>query len=164
MNTFTFTDDEAKVIKVALDQYKNNLAAFHSMLISTEVSQAQMQKRNSNIDIAINKLGRKPRYIIGECSGPELDSLSLNAGEMIRFSEDSEREQLIRQAITNNIGDEGWRPEDLIDRVREDVLAQSGSIYYLDDKPILEIYNSKAEITRTKHSEYIDSSFGYKFL
>lgn len=147
MNTFTFTDDEIELLVE---------------LVAT--ADDSDQKQLVILSQLSKKLERKPKYIIGECGGPELDRLSFNAGEMIRFSEDSEREQLIRQAITNNIGGEGWRPEDLIDRVRVDVFAQSGSIYYLDDKPILEIYNSKAEITRTQHSEYINSSFGYKFL
>ena len=64
MNTFTFTDDEVYAIKTSLDQHKNNLATFHSMLESTGVSQAAMQKRNSNIDTAIKKLEREP-IIVG---------------------------------------------------------------------------------------------------
>tara|TARA_R110000850_G_scaffold248096_1_gene372998 strand:+ start:89 stop:526 length:438 start_codon:yes stop_codon:yes gene_type:complete len=145
MNTFTFTDDEVIYI-----------------LSSISVTIATLEATGDYRDKAIyenllNKLERKQRTLISEST---IKANSIEDGLVSQLLR--KRELILKQAIDNHLGD--WVLADLEGRLRSEEFSGKLTIYFLDDKPILEMAKVESYISSNGHSVGFNAEETYKFL
>jgi len=165
MSTYTFTAKEVELlielIATADDTDQDKLAVLSSLS---------------------EKLNRKHKRTTGKCGDywytdhngaliyatktPPKDFITPNT-ITIDFNKPMEqelekKEALVMQAIDNHLAD--WSLSSIYGRVRSENHHSGVTVYFLDDKPILELRNSESRISLSSTPTELNTNISYRFL
>ena len=140
MNTFTFTDGELELLIEAIDS-----------------TQAYAPHGSDELLPIREKLERKQTTLMSEGTIKANSIQNELASQLLK-----KRELILKQAIDNHLA--GWVLADLEGRLRSEEFGGKLTIYFLDDKPILEMAKVESYISSNGHSVGFNAEETYKFL